>query len=222
MTRYIDLSVPIQTGTSLPPPAKRETRISQYTRGGKEHWQGSYIETTTHVGSHVDSPLHVVAGAPTIGQVPLEKTIGEAVLLDLTPVQPNEPIGAERLEPHRGKIREGDIAVLRTDWTDRMWNTPEFWTESPYLTEDGARWLAEHRPKAVVVDFFEEYIARFVDFQAEEFVVHLVLLRDHDIAIVENATNLGALSRERFRLFAAPMKIMDSEGGPTRIFAMED
>lgn len=221
MATIVDLSVPVRSGTSLPPPAQRETVIEQYTRDGKEHWQGSFLSTTTHVGSHVDSPLHVVAGAAPIGEIALDKTIGQAVLLDLRPVEANEAIDASKLEPHLDAVRPNDIAVLRTDWTDRAWDTEEYWTHSPYLTEDGARAIAERHPKAIVVDFFEEYVARFVDFSADDFVVHLVLLKEHDIAIVENATNLGALTTSRFQLFAAPMKIMDAEGGPARIFAIE-
>jgi kynurenine formamidase len=174
------------------------------------------------VGSHVDSPRHVIKDAPAIGEVPLDRVIGEAVLIDLTPVEPNEAIDAARLEPHRDKIRIGDIAVLRSDWTDRKWDTPEFWSDSPYLTEDGARWLGECHPKAVVFDFFQEYVARFVDFRSEDFIAHLVLIRDYDITIIENATNLQSLLSPRFQLFAAPMKLMDAEGGPTRIIAIEE
>lgn len=222
MPRIIDLSVPVRSGTLLPPPAQRATLITQYTRQGTAHWQGSYLETTTHVGSHVDSPRHVIKDAPPIGDMPLDLVIGEAVLVDLTPVESNEAIDAARLEPHGDKICAGDIVVLRTAWTDRKWDTPEFWSDSPYLTEDGARWLGERHPKTVVFDFFQEYVARFVDFRSDDFVAHLALIRDYGITIIENATNLGSLRSPRFRLFAAPMKLMDAEGGPTRIFAIED
>jgi hypothetical protein len=36
-------------------------------------------------------------------------------------------------------LAANDIAILRTDWTDRMWGAPEFLTAAPFLTGDGAR-----------------------------------------------------------------------------------
>ena len=67
---------------------------------GAIHWQGSHITTTTHVGSHVDSPLHVAEGAPTIGDIELERVIGPAVVLDLTPVEANQAIDEHVLAPY--------------------------------------------------------------------------------------------------------------------------
>jgi kynurenine formamidase len=87
---------------------------------------------------------------------------------------------------------------------------------------EAAEWLAARKPKALAFDFFEEYIARLVDFSADDFVVHHVLLRDHDIPLIENITNLGALTKERVTLFAAPVKLVTAEGAFARVFAIED
>jgi kynurenine formamidase len=220
--RLVDLSVEIRSGPgTLPPPAKSETRISQYRMTGAIHWQGSHITTTTHVGSHVDSPLHVAAGAPTIGEIGLERVIGPAVVLNLTPVEPNQPIDTEDLAPFLDRVAPGDIAVLRTDWTDRAWGTAAYWADSPFLTEDGAAALAERRPKAVAFDFFEERCARYESFRSEEFVVHLLLLKEHDILLIENITHLSSLRSDRVVLFAAPLNIQEAEGAPARVFALE-
>jgi kynurenine formamidase len=220
--RIVDLSVDITSGPhTLPPPAKAETRISQYRMEGAIHWQGSHITTTTHVGSHVDSPLHVAADAPAIGEIRLERVMGSAVVLDLTPVQPNQAIDGALLAPFLDRIREGDIAVLRTDWSDRAWGTEAYWADSPYLTEDGAAALAARSPKAVAFDFFEERCARYESFRSEEFVVHLLLLKEHDILLIENITNLASLRSDRFLLFAAPLKIAEAEGAPARVLGLE-
>ena len=219
--RIVDLSVPITSRTGSAPPQGRMTSIEKYTKPGTEHFQGSWLSTSAHVGSHVDSPLHVVKDAPAIGEIPLEWMMGEAVVLDLRPVEANQPIEVRHLAPHADKIRPGEIVVLRTDWSDRVWGGPEFWTESPYLTEDAAHWLAANKPKALAFDFFEEYIARFKDFTSDQFVVHLILLKQHRITLIENITNLGALHRDRVLLFAAPLKIMETEGGPARVFAID-
>ena len=220
--RIVDLSVDVRSGPhTLPPPAKSETRISQYRMEGAIHWQGSHITTTTHVGSHVDSPLHVAADAPTIAEIELNRVIGPAAIIDLTPVEPNQAIDQQLLAPLLDRIQPGDIAVLRTDWTDRAWGTAAYWADSPFLTEDGAAALATRRPKAIAFDFFEERCARYESFRSEEFVVHLLLLKEHDILLIENITNLSALRSERVVLFAAPLRIQEAEGAPARVFALE-
>ena len=220
--RLVDLSVDIRSGPhTLPPPAKSETRISQYRMDGAIHWQGSHITTTTHVGSHVDSPLHVAADGAVIGEIALDRLIGPAAVLDLTPVEPNQAIDGVVLAPFLDRIEPGHIAILRTDWTDRAWGTAAYWADSPFLTEDGAAALASRRPKAVAFDFFEERCARYESFQSEEFVVHLLLLKHHDILLIENITNLSLLGSERVVLFAAPLNIREAEGAPARVFALE-
>lgn len=218
--RYIDLSAEVDNETGVPPPSPLKVEI---TTGYREpaHWQGSWMSVSTHVGTHVDSPLHVVAGAPTIGRIPIERTIGEAVVLDLTPIEANEAIGPEHLEPHRAKVREGDIAILRTDWCDRMWKKPEYWLDSPYLTKEGAEWLAEQKPKACAFDFFQEYVGRFKEFNTRDFVVHDTLL-PKGILLIENVTNLGALTQDRFMLYAVPIRLMTTEGAPARVYAVEE
>jgi kynurenine formamidase len=72
---------------------------------------------------------------------------------------------------------------------------PTYFTQSPYLELEAARWLAARRPSAVVFDFFEEYMARLPDFTSEDFTVHRELL-GNGVVIVEGAKNLGALSKE--------------------------
>ena len=93
--------------------------------------------------------------------------------------------------------------------------------DSPFLSEDGAAALAARRPKAVAFDFFEERCARYESFRSEEFVVHLLLLKEHDILLIENITNLSSLRAERVFLLAAPIKILEAEGAPARVFALE-
>ena len=98
----------------------------------------------------------------------------------------------------------GEIALLHTGWTDRMYGTfPTYFTQSPYLELEAARWLTARRPSAVVFDFFEEYMARLPDFTSEAFTVHPELL-GNGVVIVEGATNLGALKGAREIQFFAP------------------
>ena len=97
----------------------------------------------------------------------------------------------------------------------------EYWTDAPYLTVEAARWLVARRPRAIVFDFFEEYDARFADFDPIGFRVHREIL-GQDVLIVEHVVNLGALPRRGARFVAAPLKLDGMEGSPVRAFALVD
>jgi len=220
MTKVIDLSLPIDTATMSPPSQAKKVEIS-YSYRTPGWWQASLITLSSHTATHVDSPLHVVKGAPKIGEIGLEKLIGDAIILDLTHKEPNTAITSKDLEKFDKKVRPNDIIILRTDWTDKKWGTDEYWNESPYLSEDGAKWLVTRKPKAVGVDFFEEYSARLKDFKPDDFVVHKIIL-GAGIIIIEHLTNLNKVSKERVKLYVLPLKLMISEAAPARAIAIEE
>ncbi len=222
MPRFVDLSIPIDQNTPLPPPVKRRGGIEVVNFPPSGALQGSWITFYSHTGSHVDAPLHVIKGARGIGELRLEEVIGTAIVLDLTHLGRVDPITPEVLEPHRADIRPGDIVVLRTDWTDKKWPSDEYWLDSPYLTEEGAIWLAEQRPKAIAVDFLEEWASRLVDVKAEDFVADVALL-SRSVLLIKGLMGLGQLRKKRVQLFAAPVRFCSPvEGSPARIFAIEE
>lgn len=218
----MDLSVPVDASTLGPPAAGSPPVVLETAFRGPGHWQSSRIAALLHTGSHVDAPLHVVAGGAAIGAVGVDRVIGEAVVIDLHGVGPRESIDADLLRAAAPEIRRGDIVVVRTDWTDRSWGSfPDYYVRSPFLTQDGARWIAEREPAAVVVDFFEEERAVSPDFTSEDFVAHRELL-GRGIPIVEQATNLGSVGRDRFLLLAPFFRLEGVEAAPCRILALVD
>ena len=222
MGRIIDLSIPIDQNTPLPPPVKRRGSIEVVNFPPAGALQGSWITFYSHTGSHVDAPLHVIKGGKSIEELRLEDVIGDAVVLDLTRLDRQAPITPAVLAPFEHEIREGDIIILRTDWTDKKWPSDDYWLDSPYLTEEGATWLAERKPKAIAVDFLEEWASRLEDVKAEDFVADVALL-SRGILLIKGLTGLGRLKKTRIKLFAAPVKFASPiEGAPARIFAIEE
>src|SRR6476469_1662352 len=157
--RIVDLSVTVDESTKSPPSTDLKVELKQYHRG-PGFWQSSAVSQGLHTGSHVDSPLHCYPDGETMAEVGLDRVIGSALVVDCTDVDSNRPVTVQHLERYADRIRPGDIVLLRTDWTDRMWGKfPEFFTQSPFLDVDAARWLAGRRIKAPGFDFFEEYCA---------------------------------------------------------------
>lgn len=218
MRRIIDLSLTVHDGTKGPPSSKAQVEITP-TRRGPGHWQASLIKGSIHSGSHVDSPRHVVADAPLMDQIPLEQLIGTAVVFNLPNTPANHGITVEELKACRVQVQPGDIILIRTDWSDRTWGTPDFFTQSPWLTPEAAEWLVAFGPKAIGFDFSEEYIAgRTADFGSEDFVTHRAIL-GKGVIIMEGVTNLGALPSTRVEFFA-PFYKLAAEGAPARFFAI--
>lgn len=215
----LDLSVVVDATTEGPPAAGSPPVTLETAFRGPGHWQSSRIAALLHTGSHVDAPLHVVAEGRPIDSIALEEVSGIAVVIDVHDADEREALDARRLQAATPEVPPGSIVAVRTDWTDRWWGTfPDYYTRSPFLTEDAGIWLANLRPKAVVVDFFEEECAVSTDFTSEDFVVHRALL-GRDIPIVEQATRLGQAGPAPFLLRAPFVMLAGVEASPCRIFA---
>lgn len=217
--RIIDLTVPVGPDTMSPPSTDMPVELQRHRRG-PGFWQVTSIQQSLHTGSHVDSGLHCYEDGGSTDGISLDQVCGAAAIFDLGLVPPSTEITAARLEAADPGLVEGQIAVVRTGWTDRAWGDfPRFFVESPYLSVEAAERLASRHPKAVCFDFFEEYAARLPGFSSEDFRVHRAFL-GQGIVIIEQATRLGELVGKRFDFFAPFYKVVGAEGAPARIFAV--
>jgi arylformamidase len=219
MAKLIDLSVAVNSNTLSPPSTNLRVEITPHRRG-PGFWQVSSVNQGLHTGAHIDSPLHVFKDGITTAEISLDQVIGEAVVVDLSFVGANYKITIDDLK--RGgadQVKKGDIVLLRTDWTDKMYGKwPEYFTQSPFFPPESAEWLVAKDPKSIGFDFFEEYCARLPDFTSEDFPMHRVILGS-GIVIMEGLTKLGALPRRRVPFYAPFYKIEGTEGAPARFFA---
>jgi kynurenine formamidase len=219
MATFIDLSVTVDDRTMSPPSTNLRVQITPHRRG-PGFWQVSSVHQSLHTGAHIDSPLHVYRDGITTAEISLDQVIGEAVVIDLSFVTANQRLTIDDLK--RGgadQVRRGDIVLLRTDGSDKMYGRwPDYFTQSPFFPPDAAEWLVAKGPKSIGFDFFEEHCARLPDFTSEDFPTHRVIL-GAGIVIMEGLTNLGALPRRRVSFYAPFYKIAGTEGAPARFFA---
>ncbi|WP_273845569.1 cyclase family protein [Rubrobacter calidifluminis] len=224
MEKIVDLSPAVPHGFKGPPSTDLGVQLEVRTKPG--YWQSAQTTLMSlHTGCHVESALHVVEGGESIDEVALERVMGEAVLLDVRPVEAMDLIDVPdlegalaRLESAGEYIRPGDILLLCTGWAERAIGQREYFRRSPGLTEGAARWLVRREPKCIGCDFFEEPAAREPGWKPEEFVVHNVIL-GAGIPLVEGLVNLGSLP-PRCRFFAPFYKFAGVESAPARAFAI--
>jgi arylformamidase len=194
--RIVDLTVPVGADTRSPPSTDMRVELQRHRRG-PGFWQVTSIHQSLHTGTHVDSGLHCYEDGGTTDGITLDQVCGDAVIFDLGELPPSTEITPEMLERADPGLGGGQIAIVRTAWTDRAWGDfPRFFVESPYLAVEAAEWLAARGPKAVCFDFFEEYSARLPSFRSEDFQVHMAFL-GKGIVIIEQATGLGELVGKR-------------------------
>jgi arylformamidase len=222
MTRIVDLSVPIGEDTLSPPSVGIQLELTSYHRG-PGFWQASKIEMLLHTGSHVDFTKHVQEDGETAADVALERVFGQALVVDLSFVEANHEISVTDLETYAPEIQQGDIVLVRTDWTEKHWgNFPTYYMESPYCSPEAAQWLVDRGAKAIGFDCFSEYCARLPDFTSEDFIIHKVILENGSI-LMQQLTNFSQLpAGHRFQFFAPFIKIRGAEGSPARFFALLD
>lgn len=220
MPRIVDLTVSIEPHFRWP---MERSLKSDFSTGSQ--FQVTWIGLAVHGFTHIDSPRHMLPGGQTSSDVPLEATIGEAAVVDLTDVGEEEEITAEHLSARGGHIREGDIVLLKTGWdTRRGLHTKEFWTRSPYLSRDACEWLLSRGIKALAPDFPQDYPIRDllggVTRPIADFVSHDVLLRN-GVILIEYARNFTAIAGERTTIYALPIKVPDADGCPARVIAVD-
>lgn len=220
MPAIIDLSMPIEDHFRWP--VERRTRGDH---GKGDLFQATWLGWSVHGFTHMDSPRHFFADGATTDNIPLETTVGDAAVIDLTPVQPNEAIAPERLAERAKHLYRGDILLLRTCWEQqRSPKSREFWTEAPYLTREACTWLLDQKPRAVAFDFPQDYCIRsMLDGETrpvEENVSHDILLRN-GVILIEYLANTAALTDLRCFLCCLPLKVPGSDGAPARVVALE-
>lgn len=213
----VDLTLPVNPGEGR---FGLDTVFETPITFDDSNWQGSTFQMFAHSGTHVDAPVHFIRDGLTIERAPLDRLIGRGWLFDLTGVGAGGAIDPERLEAADPGLQDGDMAVLRTDWTDKRWGEERFVDDSPYLTLDGARWLVDRGVKAIVYDFSEEYVVRKPGFRGEECEVHHLILGS-GVWNIEYVTNLGALTGPAVTIVALPLKLAGLDGSPARVIAFD-
>lgn len=151
--KLIDLSQPLYDGGPNCPvhPPVRATILKDHPQCG---WRVEQLSMSNHSGSHVDAPLHKIAGGASIDELPLERFAGPALIADLRGVGPSAAVTRAMLEPRLGGPPKGTIVLLATGWGERRAHTHEWLFDSPYLHPDAARWLVESGVNGVGIDHY--------------------------------------------------------------------
>ena len=233
--RIIDLTYAFDANSVYWPTAeqfKLETDFEGITDKG--YFYSAYrYSAAEHGGTHLDSPVHFAKGRYPVDELPLERLMGPAIVIDVTAQCATNPdylvsvADFENWEKRNGKIPAGTIVLLRTGfgkfYPDRKkyLGTEERGAEAvaklhfPGLDPAAARWITTNRAiKAIGLD------TASIDYgQSTLFESHRALF-EKNVPAFENVANLDQLPAKGFSVIALPMKIKGGSGGPLRIIAL--
>ena len=167
------------------------------------------ITISTHTGTHIDAPSHIISNARSLDDFPVDKFIGKAIVVDCSEIK---SISLEFLKLIKEKIEQIDFILFYTGW-QKKWNTANYFDEFPTLTKEATEWLLKFKLKALGFDTIS------VDKLTDNKLPNHHLLLQREILIIENMTNLDKLIGNSFELNCIPLKIKNSDGSPIRAFA---
>ena len=205
------------------------------------------IDAIGHIGR--DLKLHggvdAVAATSTPGGIganlgidsfPVDLMINRGVFLDVArhvaagaadPLPPGYEITAKHLDDTAKAqgvdVRKGDSVLIRTGWGQYFGkdNAKYLGEQSPGPGQDGAKWIIGKGAR-LAGDDTATFEKRPASYGKELFSVHMMLLTDNGIYIVENM-NLEPLSAAKaytVALVITPLKIQGGTGSPLRALAV--
>jgi kynurenine formamidase len=177
-----------------------------------------------------------IGGSLGIDAFPVDLMLSRVVVLDVgrqvaggrpDPLPPGFEITAGHLEQTMKAqgvtVRPGDSLLIRTGWGPFFGkdNGKYLGEQSPGPGQDAARWIIDHKIRMAGNDTatFEKRPAAY---GKELFSVHMMLLADNGIYIMENA-NLEPLGDAKVYvalLVTTPLKIQGASGSPLRVLAL--
>ena len=100
------------------------------------------LSLNTHIGTHIDAPRHFLADGAAVDELPLDRLVmRDAVVLDVSGKPAGAGVTGDDLERTGVVPAPGQIAVIKTLWTDRAWGTPQFWGNTVYLDPSVGEWI---------------------------------------------------------------------------------
>ncbi|GLI92397.1 cyclase family protein [Methylocystis echinoides] len=232
-SKVVDLSHPYDARTIYWPTEPTGFQLKQehkgLTKGGFFYYSNAFC-SPEHGGTHIDAPMHFAESHWTNSDIPIDRLIRPAVVIDISTQASKDPDYAlakadiESWEQTNGRIPDGAIVLLRTGWSAR-WpdrkaylgdDTPGVVTNLhfPAFGPEAATFLVSERHASVIgLDTASVDIG-----PSHDFLVHRII-GAANVPGLENLMNLQQLPATGAIVMAMPMKIAQGSGAPARVIA---
>jgi kynurenine formamidase len=232
-TKLVDLSYPLDEQTVFWPANRPFTWAkTAWGKTAQGHWYASAeFSMSEHGGTHIDAPIHFGEGGRSVDEIPLQKLIAPAVVIDVrASAADNHDYrlsrqDLERWESRHGPIQEGAVVLMLTGWGQGWPDKARYLGSAtpsdpsslhfPGFSKEAAEFLVRQRHiDGIGID------TASIDYgPSRDFVVHQII-NGANLYGLENVANLEKLPPKGAILLALPIKIRGGTGGPVRIIAI--
>lgn len=213
-----DLSVPLTESTQTYP-GDPAVRFEQHATVERDGFNLLAVHMGSQSGTHVDAPLHFDDGTLSIDQISLDRFIGRVVMVDARSVGARGRIGLDLVQPVLNSIAEGDIVLLHTGWSQHFGSETYF--ENPFLDADACQALLDCGVRTFGIDALNIDETPNDTHPGEGFPVHHLIAHAGGV-IIENLTNLSAITDRVVTLAVMPLAFVGADGAPVRAVAWEE
>ena len=232
--KFIDLTREINNETQVCPCDKVPV-VENYATTEEEGVNVKFMKMGTHTSTHIDAPYHISKSGKTLNDFPVERFIGQGIVLDFSDKGDIYEITREDIMAHADELKKVDFAILNTGWA-KYHGTWDFFRH-PYLSGDAALALVELGIKIVGTDgssadaaygfstakrlenpTFSEILEN-IERENIKNEAHAALL-GNECLIVEYMCNLEQLPKEAATYSFLPLKLMEADGSPVRAICM--
>lgn len=208
--RIYDVSMPITPSMPVWPgdPPVEVQQVACISSGDPANV--SRLDMSVHSGTHIDAPRHFIADGKTISQIPLEKLIGEVLVMQID--NSEDVITARVLESHPqiDLLSKASKAIFRTRNSAHLQAYPSGFNQDYVgIDSSGAHFLKKLNLGLIGIDYLS--IAPYHD----TVMPHLILLAE-EIVLLEGL-DLSQVPAGFYELFCLPLNIIDCEGSPARV-----
>jgi kynurenine formamidase len=232
-TKVVDLSHVFDAKTIYWPTESKGFELLQehkgLTKGGFFYYANKFC-APEHGGTHIDAPMHFAESRWTNSDIPLDRLIRRAVVIDISqkaeknPDYALTPADVAEWEAAHGRIPDGAIVLLRTGWSARWPDRKAYLGDDTpgdasnlhfpsYGAQAAAHLVSERHVSLIGVD-----TASVDHGSSRDFPVHRII-GAANVAGLENLANLEQLPPTGAVVMALPMKIAQGSGAPARVIA---
>lgn len=165
----------------------------------------------SHLGTHLDAPLHFIEGGRAVENLELEKLLGDVFVLEIYNIKSITYLDLE----NAGIPKACKKLILKTD-NKYYWNESltEFQEDFASIDSSGAKWIVDRGIHLIGIDYLS--IQRFKDGPE----THQILL-ENEVIIVETL-NLEYVTQGWYNLICLPLKLEGLEGSPVRALLISE
>ncbi len=217
-SRYVFLGFPLSRDAPSPP-AIPAIEMSPFLTIDKDGANVTMLKFTSHTGTHLDTPMHVVKGGLSLTDFEAKDFIFDRpAVLDL-PLEDATVVQPRHLEPFVDQAKDADLLLFRFGYgAVRRTDPARFSLMSPGFGVEGARFLRDNCPtmRALGMDVPSVACIEYLDVTM---AAHNVLLEGvgRRFLIIEDMNLDQDLSGLK-RVVVAPLWVKDIDGGPCTVF----